>query len=149
MFSHGSQDLRSVFCCRKLNTTTGSGACLGTFLLSAVPVERGQVSQRQHQPATERLPDCAQSDAVNLFTIEHRDSNSPILHMTSTRRFTCNDLFHFNGVNLDYFTETVLCHVSQSINVPIKGLVSILCVCSYSTTCHSTSSILPVGPNIA
>ncbi len=27
--------------------------------------------------------------------------------MTSTRRFTCNDLFHFNGVNLDYFTETV------------------------------------------
>lgn len=26
--------------------------------------------------------------------------------MTSTRRFTCNDLFHFNGVNLDYFTET-------------------------------------------
>lgn len=29
--------------------------------------------------------------------------------MTSTRRFTCDDLFRFNGVNLDYFTETVRC----------------------------------------
>ena len=27
--------------------------------------------------------------------------------MTSIRRFTCNDLFTFNAVNLDYFTETV------------------------------------------
>lgn len=34
--------------------------------------------------------------------------------MTSIRRFTCSDLFTFNAVNLDYFTETVLsisvCH---------------------------------------
>jgi len=28
--------------------------------------------------------------------------------MTSIRRFTCSDLFTFNAVNLDYFTETVL-----------------------------------------
>jgi len=27
--------------------------------------------------------------------------------MTSVRRFTCDDLFTFNNVNLDYFTETV------------------------------------------
>ncbi len=27
--------------------------------------------------------------------------------MTSMRRFTCSDLFNFNAVNLDYFTETV------------------------------------------
>ena len=25
----------------------------------------------------------------------------------TTRRFTCDDLFTFNNVNLDYFTETV------------------------------------------
>ena len=30
--------------------------------------------------------------------------------MTSVRRFTCNDLFEFNAVNLDYFTETVRGH---------------------------------------
>lgn len=27
--------------------------------------------------------------------------------MTTIRRFVCNDLFTFNAVNLDYFTETV------------------------------------------
>lgn len=27
--------------------------------------------------------------------------------MTTIRRFACNDLFTFNAVNLDYFTETV------------------------------------------
>ena len=27
--------------------------------------------------------------------------------MTTLRRFTCDDLFTFNNVNLDYFTETV------------------------------------------
>ncbi len=27
--------------------------------------------------------------------------------MTTIRRFTCDDLFSFNNVNLDYFTETV------------------------------------------
>ena len=27
--------------------------------------------------------------------------------MTCVRRFTCDDLFTFNNVNLDYFTETV------------------------------------------
>src|SRR4051794_21785459 len=27
--------------------------------------------------------------------------------MTSLRRFTCHDLFSFNNINLDYFTETV------------------------------------------
>lgn len=27
--------------------------------------------------------------------------------MTSVRRFSCRDLFSFNAVNLDYFTETV------------------------------------------
>ncbi len=27
--------------------------------------------------------------------------------MTTLRRFRCDDLFNFNAVNLDYFTETV------------------------------------------
>jgi hypothetical protein len=27
--------------------------------------------------------------------------------MTTLRRFTCDDLFTFNPVNLDFFTETV------------------------------------------
>lgn len=27
--------------------------------------------------------------------------------MTTVRRFSCDDLFTFNNVNLDYFTETV------------------------------------------
>jgi len=27
--------------------------------------------------------------------------------MTAVRRFTCDDLFHFNGINLDKLTETV------------------------------------------
>lgn len=38
-----------------------------------------------------------------------RSNNWALLHttMTSLRRFTCHDLFLFNNVNLDYFTETV------------------------------------------
>lgn len=27
--------------------------------------------------------------------------------MTTIRRFTCDDLFRFNNVNLDWYTETV------------------------------------------
>ena len=27
--------------------------------------------------------------------------------MTTVRRFTCDDLFNYNNVNLDFFTETV------------------------------------------
>ena len=42
--------------------------------------------------------------------------------MTSTRRFTCNDLFQFNGVNLDYFTETV------------RLLTTVIHACMYSLT---------------
>lgn len=33
--------------------------------------------------------------------------HSPKLSMTTIRRFTCDDFFNFNSVNLDYFTETV------------------------------------------
>ena len=37
--------------------------------------------------------------------------------MTTLRRFTCDDLFTFNSVNLDYFTETV-----SLFSLPFKEL---------------------------
>ena len=40
--------------------------------------------------------------------LQHRwRLNSVCRRMTTIRRFTCDDLFTFNRVNLDYFTETV------------------------------------------
>ena len=67
--------------------------------------------------------------------------------MTTTRRFTCDDLFTFNGVNLDYYTETVCTGPFLYLPVPSN-------ICSYpmfrcSTTFRSICNILPIGQNIA
>ena len=46
------------------------------------------------------------------------------------RRFTCNDLFNFNSVNLDYFTETVILSSQQSElkDVPSVQRCDTICV---------------------
>jgi N-terminal acetyltransferase B complex catalytic subunit len=41
-----------------------------------------------------------------LFLLPHRQQQLPVSSMTSIRRFSCNDLFTFNNVNLDILTET-------------------------------------------
>jgi hypothetical protein len=38
--------------------------------------------------------------------ILHTHKRAPLRSMTSLRRFTCNDLFQYNNVNLDVLTET-------------------------------------------
>lgn len=37
--------------------------------------------------------------------------------MTTMRRFTCDDLFTFNPINLDFFTETVSCIIAFPLKV--------------------------------
>lgn len=66
--------------------------------------------------------------------------------MTSTRRFTCDDLFQFNGVNLDYFTETVkpaACDTQTCIEVNLTLVVA--CSTTYPFTCN----IWQTGQNTA
>lgn len=41
------------------------------------------------------------------FEVLHNRYFTLANYMTTIRRFTCDDLFTFNSVNLDYFTETV------------------------------------------
>lgn len=54
--------------------------------------------------------DIEEDFAIDFFLIK-------ILAMTTLRRFTCDDLFTFNSVNLDYFTETV-----SLFSLPFKEL---------------------------
>jgi hypothetical protein len=41
--------------------------------------------------------------------------------MSTTRRFTCEDLFKFNNVNLDVLTETVRAKVMYSLVLDFFG----------------------------
>ena len=69
--------------------------------------------------------------------------------MTTTKRFTCDDLFNFNGVNLDYYTETVCfgAVVYQYLLVSCNCLLIPTPDCS--TTSHFICNTLPTGQNIA
>ena len=81
--------------------------------------------------------------------------------MTTIRRFKCEDLFHFNGVNFDYFTETVRLSYKrrgmyEQPAEAIRGPASSNTL-HRSSTCPSTSSTwqnglstasLPKGPAV-
>ena len=71
--------------------------------------------------------------------------------MTTIRRFSCDDLFTFNNVNMDLLTETARyprCGICKfySLLLFIYGWSNPSAACS--TTCHSTCSTWPSGLNI-
>lgn len=63
--------------------------------------------------------------------------------MTTLRRFTCDDLFTFNPVNLDFFTETVR---RQAVSAVVRWRLRLLMfaifgMCASCVESHNTQLV--------
>ena len=63
--------------------------------------------------------------------------------MTCVRRFTCDDLFTFNNVNLDYFTETVSPSMKVTRLTCLAPILTLICTKAPMAKASLCRNVLP------